>query len=194
MTLVLKRFLLQLWIYLTKFGTWVLRPRVYKSILGILGFLIPLGITFYIYFYPKVELSFSDTLNPKNITSSYFTIENNGNCNIYNVFVDCMFINFSATDYSTGSPKRKDFRYIEVFTENIDYRRIKSNRSQLFDVDVLNEIFVGLGPSNDSLVTHDAKIEMYVNYKYWGDRYKIDTFKFKTKGPINGKIVWTKYQ
>lgn len=97
------QFVLWSWKYLKAFSRWILRPKVYKIILSILGFLIPLLISLYFVFLPKIDIDFTDPFYEGDITTSLFSIKNQGNCNIYNVKPTFFVKNFKTENVSISN-------------------------------------------------------------------------------------------
>lgn len=180
-----KQFVKWLWLSLRKLGKWVLRPKVYKSILGILVFLIPLLWGFYTYYDPKVDIDFTDPLFDGDITTSIFSIKNEGNCNIYNVRVDIYNKKFETEKARVSE---------NLYTNYSSYKRIKSNREQALDYGIVKNNSFYLG-SWENVNTINAELHIYITYTYWKNTMtKFDTLKFKSSKLVKNKIIWTKIQ
>ncbi|WP_205791767.1 hypothetical protein [Flagellimonas oceani] len=184
------KFLKQLWSNLLLFGKWIRRPKVYKSILGILVTVFSLSWGFYTYYYPSIDVVYTEPLDSNNIFSSRFTIENNGNCNIYDVHFE---YDFDDIALSQKSVLMVDINITNRGNSTV-YKRIKKKRGQTIDVDFINTFFEFENSNKSDMTTYKMKAKIEVTYTYWNYFTKSETFNFHTSELISDKIVWLKDQ
>lgn len=118
---------------------------------------------------PDVDIVFTEPLSPSDIYTSRFIIENNGNCNIYNVNVEHR-INSMRMVTPVGTSTFKNER---MFNYIPDYKRIPKKRSQGINVNLLRRVYAIGKEEGVNTSTIHADIEIYLRYTYWNNR--IDT-------------------
>jgi hypothetical protein len=181
----LKQFVIWSWQYLRLFAKWVLLPKVRNIVSSILGILASLYFSCYLFFRPKVDIDFTDPLFDGDITTSLFSIKNEGECNIYKVS-PAYYIDHLKTDRTN-----MESNFIGSSTQ---FRRVKLNSEQSITFSLVKNDMIYLG-GWDNQKTINAELHIYLTYKYWYEtQTKQDTFKFKSSEIINNKIVWTKIQ
>lgn len=154
-----------------------------KPILKFLAFLLPLSVTLYFIFIPKINISYSDPLDPQNIFTSRFTINNNGNSSIHNIKLKYKLDKIKAI--------HPNIRNLEVNNFNMTYERpiyikIRNNKKQSINLD-FSQLLMSIPPG---LKTFSAELTIYLEYEYWKFCTKIDSFHFSTSEMINNKIIW----
>ncbi len=156
--------------------------KIFFSIASLTSFIAGL-IAIYFHFYPQIDISYSDPIASNNIFTSRFKIENDGNCNVYNVRLKYRLDRIRATTPS--------IEHLEINNFNLTYKRpiferIRKNRKQSINLDFSQPI------SNfpTDMNTFNAELNIYLEYKYWKYFTKIDSFHFETSGMINNKIIW----
>jgi len=169
----------------TKWIAKIVSKLNWKSlVLGLIGFIFSCW-TVYTYNYPKIDIDFTDPLDSSDITTSIFTLKNQGEVNIYNV-ASVFYI--------------KTLKWGSCNIENMNmyvapvYKKIPSNRDQTILANLLKNKAWDFECSPNSK-TIEAELHIFVKYNYWFKKFtNHDTLRFKSSEMVNNKIVWTKIQ
>lgn len=187
--ILLKKFLIWTWQSLSKFGRWTLRPKVYKTFLGILAFSVPLAIERYYHYYPDIVVNYTEPLDSKNVFTSFFVLENNGNSNIYDVQFEYELTNVM---FESKTVKNSSFKDVLMSSKSPLYKRIAANKSQTVNVNLLDKFF-GKNIQID-LVSFSANLKIVLHYTYWNNVKESDTLNFVSSGLVDENIIWLKNQ
>jgi len=152
--------------------------KIILSIASLTGF-----IALYFLFQPQITISYSDPIAPSNIFTSRFKIENNGNCNVYDVKLKYRLDKIRA---SSSTIKNLVIDNFNLSYETPIFKKIRKNRKQSIKLDFSNPVLY----FPPDMKTFNAELNIYLEYKYWIYFTKIDSFHFETSKMINNKIIW----
>lgn len=186
---ILQKLLNSTLIYVVNICKWFVRPKVYRSIIGLISVIVPFCWGIYSYYFPKIDITFTPPLNSYDIFTSIFTLENNGNSTVYNVKTD-----FTINEFYGVHPNQGKYLLDMI---NIDatpvYRILRENKKQYLPFDLKENNVLQF--TNDSIATFKADLHIYVEYDYWYKTMSIrDTFKFKASDFVNNSVIWRYYQ
>tara|TARA_R110000744_G_scaffold100214_1_gene193207 strand:- start:3745 stop:4365 length:621 start_codon:yes stop_codon:yes gene_type:complete len=174
-----------IWQSLKKLIKWIHRPKVYKLISGTLSILLFIYFSWYLYFKPKIDIDFTDPLDSRDVSTSIFSVVNNGESNIYDVMVNYKIVKLDQPPL-----------YIEnSIAENTipKISRIKANSEQTVLINLVDNNAMSF--KGFDFKTVEGELYIYLKYKYWQKQVtNYDTLHFKASKMVKNKIVWTKIQ
>ena len=147
---------------------------------------------YYTYYYPEVSITYTNPIVSTDILTSRFTIENNGNSNIYDVYINYEIKNIKVKYEKGGISQVSGLKVIS----NWQKKMIAMKKKQVINIDIFKEIFSFIpNESDEKIYTIDANLEIQLNYIYWNNRIKTDTFRFITQySETNKSIIWLNNQ
>jgi hypothetical protein len=163
--------------------------KVIAITISIIG-LISAYVTIFGYLSPRISVQPLTNMNPKDATSTEFSITNQGTMDIYDVAVGCRFMNFYIRYYSPGT---------------VAIRKAQPNETKEPEIGDIHEIapidgyYHNIPPMRSGTMKvplsmpeeQNLDIEIVVNYRpAWYPFARQESFRFITKVASDGQIYW----
>lgn len=165
------------------------------NLLVVLFGLVGSFLTIYTFMKPDISLTFTEPINSQDVFTSYFTINNNGFTNAFDIglsyklnksktsseIIEEIIINESMVSFGKKMKVLKAHKRQTIF---INFHRtainIQSNDGKQF--------------KPIKLQTFNVDLTIFLTYKYWYFFSKTDAFNFTTSEVVDNKIIWLEYQ
>lgn len=152
---------------------------VVSAYIGILGFWMP-----------RISVQPLEAMNPRDATSSEFTVTNQGAMDIYQVAIGCRFVNFYVRAYEPGSVAIRRREGNEVKEPEI---------GDISEMVPVNNFYPSIPPMRSGTMKfpfsmageEDLDVEIIVHYRpAWYPFDRQESFRFITKAAADGRIHW----
>lgn len=145
---------------------------------------------FWSFFKPDIDLVFTEPIKSNNIFTSRFTLENNGESNVYNILFDYDVTKFNAV---LGNNIKFNNCALASSSKTPRFKSLPINSKSVFDIDMFQNL-LDFGDDVDNMISFDASLEIRIEYDYWFIFSKNQLFKFHTSPLTSGKLIWLQDQ